>query len=78
MSKFAISIIRWYQYISVLTPKQCRFYPSCSEYMIQTIELNGLAIGLLHGGQRICKCHPFHPGGVDLPRQSFLLRRFRP
>lgn len=43
----------------------CRFYPSCSEYTKQVIEKHGLAAGMHLGVVRICKCHPFHDGGVD-------------
>lgn len=43
----------------------CRFYPSCSEYSRQAIEKHGLAAGLRLGVVRLCKCHPFHDGGVD-------------
>jgi len=47
----------------------CRFHPSCSEYMIGSVRLNGVFLGALDGIRRIFKCHPFHSGGVDLPRR---------
>ncbi|MCC7530750.1 MAG: membrane protein insertion efficiency factor YidD [Candidatus Melainabacteria bacterium] len=43
----------------------CRFYPSCSQYAKQAIEKHGIAAGMRLGVVRICKCHPFHDGGVD-------------
>ncbi|HNB22210.1 MAG TPA: membrane protein insertion efficiency factor YidD [Candidatus Melainabacteria bacterium] len=43
----------------------CRFYPSCSEYTRQAVEKHGIAAGMRLGLVRICKCHPFHNGGVD-------------
>lgn len=67
MKYFFMALIRFYQkFISPLTPPTCRFYPSCSEYGLQAIQ----RFGALKGGyltvKRILKCHPFHPGGVDL------------
>lgn len=51
--------------ISPLKPPTCRFYPSCSKYALEAIEEHGA----IHGGwlavRRICRCHPFHPGGID-------------
>jgi len=47
--------------------KNCRFYPSCSEYTYQSIEKYGIRKGLWSGIKRILKCHPWHLGGVDLP-----------
>lgn len=47
----------------------CRFYPSCSEYTIRSILLNGSLLGVLDGMGRVVRCHPFHPGGVDEPRR---------
>ncbi|MEJ6516063.1 MAG: membrane protein insertion efficiency factor YidD [Pseudomonadales bacterium] len=61
-----ITIIRTYQLsFSYFVGRSCRFYPSCSEYTKQAIELHGSAKGSLLGVKRICKCHPFHEGGID-------------
>ncbi len=58
--------IRLYQLtIGLILPRCCRFYPSCSEYAIQAIRVHGPFIGLAKGLVRICRCHPFHPGGYD-------------
>jgi len=45
----------------------CKYYPSCSEYMKQSIQKRGAIIGLLKGIWRILRCNPFSKGGVDLP-----------
>ncbi|MFA5947271.1 MAG: membrane protein insertion efficiency factor YidD [Patescibacteria group bacterium] len=45
----------------------CPFYPSCSEYTRQSILKDGVIVGIAKGGWRICRCHPFTEGGVDLP-----------
>lgn len=59
--------IQFYRsFISPLTPATCRFYPTCSEYALEAIELHGAVKGSWLTVKRIAKCHPFHPGGVDL------------
>lgn len=62
-----IYIIKGYQkFISPLKPPSCRFYPTCSEYSLQAFYRFGVFKGLYLTIKRISKCHPFHPGGVDL------------
>ena len=65
MKKFLVGIIKVYQWFSRFIPRHCRFYPTCSEYTRQAIEIYGVGKGLLLGVKRILKCHPFHPGGYD-------------
>ncbi|MFT9846601.1 membrane protein insertion efficiency factor YidD [Aneurinibacillus sp. REN35] len=67
MKSILLGIIRLYQrLISPLLPPSCRFYPSCSHYGAEAIQ----RFGAIKGGwltiKRLAKCHPFHPGGVDL------------
>lgn len=65
IKKFLLFLIKVYQSISKYTPPVCRFTPTCSEYMRQAIVKYGVLKGVLLGVKRICKCHPFHPGGYD-------------
>ncbi|MBI4193691.1 MAG: membrane protein insertion efficiency factor YidD [Betaproteobacteria bacterium] len=44
---------------------QCRFYPTCSSYAREAIEVHGALRGSWLAVKRIAKCHPWHPGGVD-------------
>ncbi len=61
-----ILLIKIYQkFISPLKSASCRFYPSCSEYMIQAIQKYGILKGSFLGIKRILKCNPYHPGGYD-------------
>ncbi|MFQ5707927.1 MAG: membrane protein insertion efficiency factor YidD [bacterium] len=66
MKHIAIALVKLYQvFISPLFPPSCRFYPSCSEYAVQSIKKFGLLKGVWYTAKRISKCHPFHPGGYD-------------
>ena len=62
-----IFIIRFYQLtLSAVIGPHCRFYPTCSEYAKQAIEIHGIVKGSSLSVKRICRCHPLHEGGVDL------------
>jgi putative membrane protein insertion efficiency factor len=53
------------KFISPIKPPTCRFYPTCSEYALEAIEVHGVIRGSGLSVIRILKCHPFHPGGID-------------
>lgn len=64
--RLAIGIIRFYQAtFSRLTPRTCRFTPTCSQYAIEALENYGLWHGSMKALGRLLRCHPFHPGGFD-------------
>ncbi len=44
---------------------QCKFVPTCSQYMEQAIEKYGVVRGGLKGLWRIMRCHPWSTGGYD-------------
>ncbi|MDX2270964.1 MAG: membrane protein insertion efficiency factor YidD [Cyanobacteriota bacterium] len=59
-------LIRGYQLgISPVLPRSCRYYPSCSQYTLEAVQRFGVVRGSWLGLQRICRCHPFRPGGYD-------------
>jgi hypothetical protein len=61
-----IILIRGYQkFLSPLLGKNCRFYPTCSQYAITALQKYGLLKGSFLAVKRILKCNPFHPGGYD-------------
>lgn len=67
LGRVLIALVRFYQlFISPLKPPSCRFYPTCSSYMIEAIQVHGPLKGFWLGIKRLGKCHPLHPGGVDL------------
>ncbi len=62
-----IGMVRGYQLLlSPLLPPSCRFYPSCSAYAVDALRRHGPLAGVWLTAMRLLKCHPFHPGGVDL------------
>jgi putative membrane protein insertion efficiency factor len=73
MKPVLLLLLRGYQLgISPFLGQNCRFYPSCSEYAVQAVGLHGAARGSLLAARRLCKCHPWHPGGLDpVPAKSF-------
>lgn len=63
-----IGMIRVYQVtLSPLLGNACRFEPSCSRYMVGALQKYGLARGFYRGLRRLCRCHPWNPGGYDPP-----------
>ena len=67
-SSCLLGTVRIYQLaISPLLGRHCRFQPTCSDYFRQAIERHGTAAGAWRGLRRICRCHPWHPGGYDPP-----------
>ncbi len=68
MSKLLVALVRLYQItLGLFMGGRCRFHPSCSNYAIGCLEAHGALRGSLLSAKRLCKCHPFHPGGYDPP-----------
>ena len=51
--------------ISPLLPHACKFTPSCSTYMNESIREFGFFKGAALGIKRIFRCNPFSKGGLD-------------
>lgn len=51
--------------ISPMLGRNCRFAPSCSEYAEEAVRAHGAARGTWLAARRVCRCHPWHPGGFD-------------
>ncbi len=58
--------VRLYQLvISPWLPPACRYFPSCSSYMIQAVEKRGLVKGVALGLWRLLRCAPWGGHGYD-------------
>ena len=65
--KAFLGMIKFYQYIiSPYVGTSCRFYPSCSRYAETVFRQFNVVKAIYLTIFRFLKCHPFHPGGVDL------------
>lgn len=68
MKNIMIKMIKFYQKNlshSIFKKSTCKFYPSCSSYMIDAINKYGCMKGFFKGIKRILKCNPFSQGGYD-------------
>lgn len=72
MKRVLLLLLRGYQLgISPFLGQNCRFYPSCSEYAMQAVGAHGASKGSWLMAKRLCKCHPWHPGGLDPVPEKF-------
>ena len=68
MTRLALALLAFYKRrVSPLLPRSCRFAPTCSEYARLAIVKYGLLRGSGLAAWRLLRCHPLHPGGIDLP-----------
>ncbi|MBQ1358099.1 MAG: membrane protein insertion efficiency factor YidD [Oscillospiraceae bacterium] len=66
LSRLLIGAVRLYQrFLSPVLGKNCRFIPTCSEYMIEAIRIHGPLRGMWLGIRRIARCNPFGGWGYD-------------
>ena len=67
IKKILIGCIRFYQY-HISGHKgysSCKYYPTCSRYAIEAIEIHGALKGSALAAYRILRCNPFSKGGYD-------------
>ncbi|NOT37048.1 MAG: membrane protein insertion efficiency factor YidD [Saprospiraceae bacterium] len=64
--------VRLYQILlSPLLGKNCRFNPTCSNYMLQAVDEWGVFKGGWLGLRRISRCHPWGGTGDDpVPKKN--------
>ena len=68
MTRVLVLGLRLYQAgLSPLLGPACRYYPSCSEYAVQSVQRDGALRGGWKAVRRLARCHPWGGGGVDLP-----------
>lgn len=66
MKERLIKMISFYQRrISPLFLPRCRYYPTCSQYAKDAIEIHGAFKGIILAIGRLMRCNILFPGGVD-------------
>ena len=61
-----VAVLRGYQrWISPALPPTCRFYPTCSAYAVEALQVHGVLRGVALTMWRLLRCAPWHPGGID-------------
>lgn len=66
MKTVVLALIRFYRrYISPLTPRHCRYEPTCSAFALEAIQTHGALRGSWLALRRIGRCHPWSAGGID-------------
>lgn len=66
MKSLLLILLKGYRLaISPWLGRHCRFAPSCSEYAMEAVSTHGALEGSYLAVRRVCRCHPWHPGGYD-------------
>ena len=66
MKYLLIGFLKLYRmFISPLYGNVCRFYPSCSAYALEAVQVHGAMRGSWLAARRLARCHPWNPGGYD-------------
>lgn len=60
-----ILFVRAYRAVPWAGAERCRFFPTCSAYALEALQLHGALRGGWLALRRLARCHPFHPGGVE-------------
>jgi hypothetical protein len=66
LERVIVGLLLFYRHlISPLLGQNCRFHPTCSQYAIEAVQTHGTARGSWLALKRVCRCHPYHEGGLD-------------
>ena len=73
ISHLSVKLIQCYRYwISPFLPPSCKFFPSCSQYALESYQKLSFCRATYLSFIRLLKCNPFHSGGVDAVPSSVL------
>jgi len=64
--RLVLVLVHAYQASAARRPSPCRFWPSCSAYAAEAVELHGAWRGAWLAVRRLLRCRPLGPHGVDL------------
>lgn len=66
MKYLLIGLLKIYRaVISPIYGQVCRYYPSCSAYALEAVQVHGAVRGSWLAGRRLSSCHPWAAGGYD-------------
>ena len=66
VARVIVAPIRFYQrFVSPALPASCRYYPTCSSYAVEALQVHGAVRGIWLAVRRLGRCHPWHEGGMD-------------
>ena len=66
MKNLLIRFIKFYQKnISANTSSKCKYFPTCSNYAVEALQIHGVFKGTLLARWRVLRCNPFSRGGYD-------------
>ena len=65
LARLLILMVRAYRAFPWVRADRCRFYPTCSAYALESLQVHGGLRGSWLAVRRLARCHPFRPGGVD-------------
>ena len=63
IAKAPVHLYRWT--LKPLIGWECRHLPTCSEYALEAIDINGAWRGSWLALSRVCRCHPWGTHGFD-------------
>ena len=63
-------------YQKYFSRKMCLYRPTCSQYMLECINNQGVILGILLGCWRLLRCNPFSKGGYDPAPENFIRKRW--
>lgn len=75
ISILIISIKFYQNFISPVLPNNCRFYPTCSQYCLESLRRFGLFKGIFYSFMRIKDCHPYGKSGFDPVKENIKFKK---
>lgn len=65
MNKLIIKLIKYYQNATKESKKWCKYYPTCSNYALESYQKFNFFKATFLTIYRIIRCNPFSKGGYD-------------
>ena len=73
---FLIKLIKVYKFLlSPLLGDTCRYFPTCSDYSIESLKKYGFFRVLFLSFKRILSCHPWGKGGFDPVQKEMKVKK---